>query len=150
MLQKWDARRQERWTEGRAMLRYDEWDPVVLGGNCKLVSIEVDGARVWPPAPADANKGLAENLERIAAALERQSASTVSAIPPEALSKADAARFIGADEATIEQLIRTRRLAYIQIGSQRGRVIALEALRAFLKQHRQATGEEMLKERKRR
>ena len=91
---------------------------------------------------------IAEALERIAAALEHEARS--AGLPlPEALSKEAAARFIGVDEATIEHLIRTRRLAYVQHGAQRGRVIAIEDLRAFLAEFRQATGEEMAGERKR-
>jgi hypothetical protein len=75
-------------------------------------------------------------LERIANALERQAATCVSAIEPAALSKEDAAKFIGEDAATIEHLIRTRKLEYVQHGSQRGRVIMVESLRKFLKDHR--------------
>jgi len=41
-------------------------------------------------------------------------------------------------------LMRTRKLEYVQYGSQRGRVIMVESLRKFLKEHRQASGEEML------
>src|SRR3954452_6704905 len=76
-------------------------------------------------------------LERIAQAMERQAATAVSSVPPEALSKEDAARFIGEDIATIEHLIRTRKLAYVQHGSQRGRLIPVESLRKFLKAYRQ-------------
>jgi hypothetical protein len=92
---------------------------------------------------------VAQALERIALALERQGNSALSALVPEALSKEDAARFIGEDVATIEHLIRTRKLEYVQHGSQRGRVIPVESLRKFLKEYRQATGEEMLKSRRR-
>ncbi|MGL4553893.1 MAG: helix-turn-helix domain-containing protein [Gemmataceae bacterium] len=92
---------------------------------------------------------LTRALERIAAAVERQSASAVSSVEPEALSKEDAARFLGVDEGTVEHLIRTRKLAYVQHGEQRGRVIPIDALRAFLGEYRQATGEEMHAERKR-
>ena len=74
--------------------------------------------------------------------------AAVSAVEPEALSKEDAARFLGVDEGTVEHLIRTRKLAYVQHGEQRGRVIPVESLRAFLKQHRQATGEELMKRRR--
>ncbi len=84
-------------------------------------------------------------IERIARALEQQSASKICALAPEALSKEDAARFIGADVASIEHLIRTRKLAYVQHGSQRGRVIAVESLREFLQEYRQATGEELIR-----
>jgi excisionase family DNA binding protein len=86
---------------------------------------------------------LALALERIALAIERRSTTAVSAIEPEALSKEDAARFLGVDEGTVEHLIRTRKLAYVQHGSQRGRVIPVAALRAFLEEYRQATGEEL-------
>jgi hypothetical protein len=86
---------------------------------------------------------LALALERIALALEQQKATVVSSVSPAALSKEDAARFLGVDEATVEHLIRTRKLAYVQHGSQRGRVIPVESLRAFLKEYRQATGEEL-------
>jgi hypothetical protein len=92
---------------------------------------------------------IAAALERIAAAMERDAAATVTSVQPEALSKADAARFLGVDEATVDHLIRTRKLAYVQHGEQRGRVITVEALRAFLKEYRQATGEEMAKGRRR-
>jgi hypothetical protein len=88
-------------------------------------------------------------LERIAAALEREQATVMSSVAPEALSKEDAARFIGEDVATIEHLIRTRKLEYVQHGSQRGRVIPVESLRKFLREYLQQTAEEMLAGRKR-
>ena len=91
---------------------------------------------------------LALALERIALAMEKQGERTVSALVPEALSKQDAARFLGVDEATIEQLIRTRKLAYVQHGEQRGRVIAVEALREFLDEYRQGTCGEMMARKK--
>lgn len=92
---------------------------------------------------------VADALERIALALEKRSESALSPLAPEALSKEDAARFIGEDVATIEHLIRTRKLEYVQHGSQRGRVIPVESLRKFLKEYRQATGEELAKGRRR-
>jgi hypothetical protein len=93
---------------------------------------------------------MVQAMERIAAALEQHSANTICAIAPEALSKEDAARFIGADLATIEHLIRTRKLAYVQHGSQRARVIPVESLRKFLQEYRQATGEELINKRRNR
>lgn len=96
----------------------------------------------------DALERVATALERIALALEQRGESALSPLLPEALSKADAARFLGVDEATIEQLIRTRKLAYVQHGEQRGRVITVEALRKFLIEYRQATGEEMMRKRR--
>src|ERR1700676_4403337 len=88
---------------------------------------------------------IADALERIAVALERQSTSAIAALPPEGLSKEDAARFIGVDVATIEQLIRTRKIVYVQYGSQRGRIVPVESLRQFLREYRQPTGKVLLK-----
>jgi hypothetical protein len=76
---------------------------------------------------------IAEALERIAAAAERQG----RALPPEAVDLEAAAAFIGVRRETVEQLIRTRRLAHVSTGRQRGRVIPVEALREFLREYRQ-------------
>jgi hypothetical protein len=81
-------------------------------------------------------------LERIAEALERQGEPIVASVPPEGLSTRDAARFLGVEPSTIEHLMRCRRLAYVQHGSQRGRIIPVESLRALLREYRQPTGEE--------
>lgn len=80
---------------------------------------------------------IAEALERIAVAMEKRATTTVSSIPPEGLSKEDAARFVGVDVAAIEQWIRTRRIGYVQHGSQRGRLIPVESLRTFLREYLQ-------------
>ena len=96
---------------------------------------------------SDSINRIADALERIATAIEREAA--VAGRPsPEALSKEDAARFLGVDEASIEYLIRSRKLAYVQHGSQRGRVITVKALREFLEQYRQGTVQEMMCRRK--
>jgi hypothetical protein len=86
---------------------------------------------------------LAVALERVADALERQAATAVSSIPPAALSKEDAARFISENVATIEHLIRTRKIAYVQHGSQRGRGIPVEDLQKFLAEFRQQSIDEL-------
>ena len=88
---------------------------------------------------------IAVALERIADALERQNSSVITALPPEGLSKEDAARFLGVDVAAVEHLIRTRKIAYVQYGAQRGRVIPVESLRQSMAEFRQATGKELLK-----
>ncbi len=63
-------------------------------------------------------------------------------IPPEALSLDDAARFAGLRRTSIEHLIETRQLAYVQVGAQRVRAVRVEDLRAFMLSRRQPTGEE--------
>ncbi len=70
---------------------------------------------------------IADALEKIAALMQAQAQPQ-----PEALDKEAAARFIGATPETIEHLIKTRKLTYVQYGSQRGRLIPVEALREFL------------------
>jgi hypothetical protein len=103
-----------------------------------------------PPRP-DSSAALGAVLERLAVALEAgRGAGGLSAQPaPEALSKEDAARFIGVDVPAIEYLIRTRKLEYVQYGSQRGRVIPVASLRKFLEENRQATAEDLFKKRPR-
>jgi hypothetical protein len=71
----------------------------------------------------------------------------VGSLPPAALSLKDTARFIGLEVASIEHLIKTRKLAYSQVGAQRGRVVQVVDALAFLREHRQATGEELKKKR---
>ena len=51
--------------------------------------------------PDDPLERVTQALERIANALERQAATCVSTIEPAALSKEDAAKFIGEDVAPI-------------------------------------------------
>jgi excisionase family DNA binding protein len=65
----------------------------------------------------------------------------IQVLSPEALSMTGAAQFLGVSQTTLKQLIRTRKLAYVQLGSQRGWVFLVEDLRNFLKENRQATGE---------
>jgi hypothetical protein len=91
---------------------------------------------------------IADALERIADALEA-GAEAAGRPPPEALSKEDAARCIGVDVGTVEQLIRERKLAYVQHGAQRGRVVTVAALREFLEEYRQGTVAEIMGRRKR-
>jgi hypothetical protein len=80
-------------------------------------------------------------LVRIANALENQSRSTIQALPPKALSFKDAARYAGMEEKAIKEQVRTGRLAFVQYGSQRGRMILIKDLDDFLVKHRQSLAE---------
>src|SRR4051812_31328552 len=64
--------------------------------------------------------GLAALVSQLAEMVGKPAAPS-AATPPEALSKEAAAEFLGVVVKTIEHLIRTRRLPYAQLGSQRGR-----------------------------
>src|SRR5262249_50740258 len=100
-------------------------------------------------APAGPQPGLAETLRRLADTPARAGTRAPAPAPPaEALSKEDAARFLRVEVKTVEYLIRTRRLGYVQLGSQRGRVIPVEALRRLLQENTQLTGQEELRRRR--
>jgi len=86
---------------------------------------------------------------RIADAVENQNRSVIQALPPEALSYVDAAQFLGVDVPAVKELVRTRKLAFVQYGSQRGRLILVEDLRKFLRKYRQASDEETNSKRRR-
>jgi excisionase family DNA binding protein len=83
-------------------------------------------------------------------AFDRLASSRVRDLSPLAVSKEDAAKLTGLPLATIEQLIRERRLAYVQVGTQRGRVIPVESLRQFIEANLQPTGEDLPRKRSRR
>src|SRR5262249_16922640 len=102
-------------------------------------------------APAGPQPGLAETLGRLADALDRAGTpAAVSAPPAEALSKEDAAKFLGVGGKTGGRPARPRKLRYTQLGSQRGRVIPVEALRKLLQENTQLTAQEELRRRGRR
>ncbi len=71
-------------------------------------------------------------------------------IEPECVSKQGAANLLGVDVRTIEHLVRTRKLEYVQIGSQRGRVIPVASVRKFIADNKQLTAAEELRKRRRR
>jgi excisionase family DNA binding protein len=98
---------------------------------------------------ADALQELVKVCERIADGIENQNRAVIQAVPPEALSMKDAAQFLGVGVPTIRELVRTRKLPYIQYGSQRGRMFLVEDLRNFLKENRRSSGEVMVSKRRR-
>jgi hypothetical protein len=97
---------------------------------------------------ADAVERMAADVRRLADALQTQSRSQSHPLPREAYSIEEAAEVSGMTVASIQHLIRTRKLPYIQSGKQRGRMILAEDLRSFLKKHRQPAAEEVLGNRK--
>lgn len=95
--------------------------------------------------------GLAAMLSQLSDAVSKLGTpSGGQSLPPEALSKEDAAKFLGVPVKTIEHLIRVRKIQYAQLGSQRGRVIPVEALRQLLQAQTQRTAQEERQRRPRR
>lgn len=101
--------------------------------------------------PTEPVSGLASTLLQLTDAVNKIGAPGAAQLPPpEALSKQDAAKFLGVPVKTIEYLIRVRKIQYAQLGSQRGRVIPVEALRKLLQDKTQLTAQEELQRRGRR
>jgi hypothetical protein len=94
----------------------------------------------------EALRSLSGNVERIASTFE-----VVAGGPPvECLSPEDAARFLGIKPESLEHLTRQRKIRYVQVGDQRGRVYRLEDLRRFAAERSVPTAEEELRRRGRR
>jgi excisionase family DNA binding protein len=60
--------------------------------------------------------------------------------PPAALCLEDAAKFLGVTVPALRELVRTRKIPYVQYGSQRGRVFLVEDLWDFLRKNRKVAG----------
>jgi hypothetical protein len=87
-----------------------------------------------------------EFQDRLAKVLERSPA--IGTTTRVGLSPDDAAECLGVETPAIENLMKSRKLAYVQVGEQRGRVILVEDLVKFARERRQPTGEEMKRKRK--
>jgi excisionase family DNA binding protein len=139
-----------------ATIGFDQWaqtltDPTraVLAQEAEKPSLRTFLAPQEQAGRDEPNRDLAAALGRLADVMDRVlTAGAPQALPPEALSKEDAAKFLGVSVPTIQHLIRTRKIQYVQLGSQRGRVIPVEALRKLLQDHLQVTGEEELRRRR--
>ena len=82
-------------------------------------------------------------------ATKNNNANAVATVPPIALSIEKAADHIGVPAATIKHLIKTRRLAYVQVGDQRGQCVLIKDLDDFAQSRRQLTGAEIRKKKTR-
>jgi len=122
--------------------------PAIPEGSTSARAVEQDRETVADGGlanPASLRDDLiAPMLERLAAALEKMPSGSVSTLPPEALAKEDAAKFLGVEVAAIEYLIRTRKIEYVQYGEQRGRVVPVDSLRKLIESHRQCTAADLL------
>ena len=68
---------------------------------------------------------------------------------PAALGPDEAARYIGVDPNSLRYLTKARRLRYVQVGEQRGRVYRIADLDVFLEDNTQLTAVEMLRKHRR-
>lgn len=71
-------------------------------------------------------------------------------VPPDCLSHEDAARFLGIPPRSLAHLVKSRKIRYVQIGDQRGRVFRIEDLRSYAAENTVRTAREMLARRGRR
>ena len=79
-----------------------------------------------------------------------KTAKEMPARPPEALNADDAADFIGVNTSTIDYLVRRRKIRYVQVGDQRGRVFRIDDLKQFLEERTKSTALEELASRSKR
>jgi excisionase family DNA binding protein len=88
---------------------------------------------------------MSDPLNRIACALEclvSQGLKIKNAPGGQAaLSKEDAARYLGVTEATRDQLVRSGKLHPVRTGDKRGMIFEIKELDAFLRKYRQEMGE---------
>lgn len=97
-----------------------------------------------------------EMLEAILAALETIQAgidqvvaqATGSGWAPAALGIDEAARYLGIHPKTLNYLIRTRKVRYVKVGEQRGRVFRRQDLDLYLEGNLLLTADELLAKRK--
>ena len=87
---------------------------------------------------------LGKQIGALVEAVVQRPSSAVAGIAPECLSREDAALFLGVPVKTVEYLITSRKLRYVQVGQQRGRSIAVADLKKFAEVNTVKTAEEML------
>jgi len=78
-----------------------------------------------------------EELTREQARIADASEIQIQRVPPKALSPEAAAEYLGLRLKSLENLVKTRQIAYVQVGGKRGRVFLIEDLDAFLMKRRQ-------------
>src|SRR4051794_34921565 len=65
-------------------------------------------------------------------------------VPPDCLSHEDAAQFLGIPPRSLSHLVKSRKIRFVQIGDQRGRVFRIEDLRSYATENMVRTAHEML------
>ncbi|MGO8751619.1 MAG: helix-turn-helix domain-containing protein [Thermoguttaceae bacterium] len=68
--------------------------------------------------------------------------------PPRCLTREEAANYLGIEPPQLDYLVRARKIRFVKLGDQRGRVFRLKDIDEFLEQNLQLTAEEMLKARR--
>jgi len=66
-----------------------------------------------------------------------------------ALGREDAAEYLGIEPKQLDYLMRCRKIRFVKLGDQRGRVFRVEDLDMFLEDNLQLTGDEILRRRTR-
>jgi excisionase family DNA binding protein len=105
--------------------------------------------QVSEKSPDKREPSIRDLLASIVDLARNNNASAVAAIQPIALSIEKAADYIGVPPPTIRHLIKTRKLAYVQVGDQRGQSVLIKDLDAFAQSRRQLTGDELRRKRTR-
>jgi excisionase family DNA binding protein len=86
-------------------------------------------------------------IARLEQAVDRMEADRKPSAPAEALPLKEAAAFMGVELSTLAHLIKSRKIPYVQVGTQRGRVLRVMDMRKFMDEHTVITAEEALRKR---
>lgn len=116
------------------------------------ISISTASPHVGSRADHDAKNrrgGFGDEERRLLAEIRSLLEPTTTEPVHRCLRREEAARYLGIEPSQLDYLVRTRKVRFVKLGDQRGRVFRLEDLDAFLEQNVQLTAEEMLKARRR-
>ena len=64
-----------------------------------------------------------------------------------ALGREEAAEYLGIEPKQLDYLVRSRKIRFVKLGDQRGRVFRVRDLDSFLEENLQLTGDEILRRR---
>ena len=91
------------------------------------------------------------NFDRLTAAVERLAEQRTHASAPmatKALDRDEAAQYLGIAPNKLDYLVRVRRIRFVKLGDQKGRVFRTEDLDQFLENNTQMTADEMLRKKR--
>jgi excisionase family DNA binding protein len=96
------------------------------------------------------NEGFGDEERRILAEIRSLLEPSTTEPVHRCLTREQAAHYLGIEPPQLDYLVRTRKVRFVKLGEQRGRVFRLEDLDEFLEENLQLTAEEILKARRKR
>lgn len=94
-------------------------------------------------------QGLGDNERRLLAEIRCLLERPVVEAARGCLAREEAAQYLGIEPTQLDYLVRVRKIRFVKLGNQRGRVFRMDDLDEFLEQNVQPTAEEMLRRKQR-